>query len=100
MSFKGEENLDIEFGDIIPCDSSEGSYGHVNALVNRDWSSRFSFGCGHSEDWKRQVSGASDSKQLVSPRSTVWMHGIRSCKQSNQTRHFVHDSSQRRNMSR
>ena len=44
VSFEGEEDLNIEFGDIVPCDSSEGSYGHINALVDRDSSPRFSFG--------------------------------------------------------
>ena len=43
VSFEGEEDLNIEFGDVIPCDSSEGSYGHINALVDRNRSSGFSF---------------------------------------------------------
>lgn len=60
MSFEGEEDLDIEFGDIVPSDCSEGSYGHINALVGRDWSPRFPFGNGHCGDAKRWVLGASD----------------------------------------
>lgn len=43
MSFEGEEDLDIEFGDIVPCDCSEGRYGHIYALVDRNCSPRFSF---------------------------------------------------------
>ena len=43
VSFEGEEDLNIEFEDVVPCDSSEGSYGHINALVHRDCSPRFSF---------------------------------------------------------
>lgn len=50
MSFEGEEDLDIEFGDVIPCDCSEGSYGHINALVELDWSPRFSFRNRHFGD--------------------------------------------------
>lgn len=37
MSFEGEEDLDIEFGDIVPCDCSESSYGHENTLVELDF---------------------------------------------------------------
>ena len=44
MSFEGEEDLNVEFGDIVPCDCSEGSYGHINALVDGDCCSRFAFG--------------------------------------------------------
>lgn len=43
MSFEGEEDLDIEFGDIVPCDCSEGSYGHVYALVDWDCSPGLSY---------------------------------------------------------
>ena len=60
MSFEGEEDLDIEFGDVIPSDSSEGSYGHINALVERDWPPRFSFRDAHSADSERRVLGAND----------------------------------------
>ncbi len=49
MPFKSEEDLDIELGDIVPCDSSEGSYGHIDALVERNWAPRFSFRDGHFE---------------------------------------------------
>lgn len=61
MSFKGEEDLDIELGDVVPCDGSEGSYGHINALVERNWPPRFSFRYAHPEDLKRRVIG----KQIV-----------------------------------
>ena len=43
VSFEGEEDLNIEFGDIVPCDSSEGSYGHIYALIDGDFSPRFAF---------------------------------------------------------
>lgn len=43
MSFEGEKDLDIEFGDIVPCDCSEGRYGHIYALVELDCSPGFSF---------------------------------------------------------
>ena len=57
MSFEGEEDLDVELGDIVPCDCSEGSYGHINALVERDWPPRFSLGNAHFGDCKRRVIG-------------------------------------------
>ena len=44
MSFEGKEDLDIEFGDIVPCDCSESSYGHINAFVEPYCSPRYSFG--------------------------------------------------------
>lgn len=44
MSFEGKEDLDIKFGDIVPCDCSESSYGHINAFVERYCSPRYSFG--------------------------------------------------------
>ena len=55
MSFEGEEDLDVQLGDIVPCDCSEGSYGHINALVERDWPPRFSLGNAHF--WRLQASG-------------------------------------------
>lgn len=60
MSFESEEDLDIEFGDIVPCDCSEGSYGHINTLVERDWAPGFSFRGGHFGDSERRVFGAND----------------------------------------
>ena len=58
MSLESKEDLYIEFGDIVPCDCSEGSYGHINALVERDCSPRHSFGdsfrAGHLGDADRQ----------------------------------------------
>ena len=54
MSLEGEKDLDVQFGDIIPCDCSEGSYGHIYALVDRDCSTGFSlrnsFRAGHLEE--------------------------------------------------
>lgn len=54
VSLEGEEDLDIEFCNIVPCDCGEGSYGHVNALVERNWSPRFSWGSGHCEFSERR----------------------------------------------
>ena len=59
MSFEGEEDLDVEFSDIIPCDCGEGSYGHINALVEWDWAPGFSCNCfryGHGGYSERRVS--------------------------------------------
>ena len=57
MSLEGEEDLDIEFGDVVPCDCSEGSYGHIDALVDRDGSPRFSFRDSHSVASERRLFG-------------------------------------------
>ena len=75
MSFEGEENLDIEFGDIVPSDCSEGSYGHISALVDRDRSSGFAFEGGH-------VGGSARGRrepmifETVGGRSAKWIHRI------------------------
>ena len=63
MSFEGEEDLDIEFGDIVPCDCSEGSYGHINALVQRDCSRRFPFRDSHFGDSEDGVFGQIDYRR-------------------------------------
>lgn len=36
MTLEGKEDLNIEFSDVIPRDSSEGSYGHVVSLIVRE----------------------------------------------------------------
>ena len=36
MTLEGKEDLNIEFSDIVPRDSSEGSYGHVVSLIERE----------------------------------------------------------------
>ncbi len=77
MSFEGEEDLDIEFGNIIPCDCGESSYGHVNALVDRDCSPRFSFWdafrVGHFGDLSVRDLGKRLSRE-VSRMLAVWVH--------------------------
>ena len=55
MSFEGQKDLDVEFGDIVPSDGSESSYGHVYALVVGDCSPRFTFRRGHCGDAEGRV---------------------------------------------
>lgn len=73
MSFEGQEYLDIEFGDIVPCDCSEGSYGHINALVVRNCCSRLSFGdsLGHFGGFELGGSGQMISEGGESKVSSV-----------------------------
>ena len=81
MSFEGEEDLNIEFGDVVPCDCSEGSYGHIYALVERDCPPRFScrdsFCFGHSGKSARGGPGHKMVGGLGSRRSAVWIHRSR-----------------------
>lgn len=37
MPFEGEEDLDVQFHDIVPRDCCERRYGHEGGLLERDW---------------------------------------------------------------
>ena len=47
MTLEGEEDLDVKLGNVVPCDSGEGRYGHIICLVIWDGRPSGSFGCAH-----------------------------------------------------